>query len=170
MKDKLLIDEQRATTLFDAYCSSETNQGHYYVDFVPITFMNEDFAELADYLAINYKPDFAKKIIFIAFTILCYYDSAVFLPGDDYLEKYTNKDLRHTDLESIAKEIRDKIIKNRMGLYIFFQTEDKDHISVMSIEDEYSTHFFGLSGEAQKMIEQLVTHQGLFFKKVKNID
>ena len=40
----------------------------------------------------------------------------------------------------------------------------------MSIEDEYSTHFFGLSGEAQKMIEQLVTHQGLFFKKVKNID
>ena len=103
MESKLIIDEQRATTLFDAYCSSETNQGHYYVDFVPITFMNEDFAELADYLAINYKPDFAKKIIFIAFTILCYYDSAVFLAGDDYLEKYTNKDLRHTDLESIAK-------------------------------------------------------------------
>lgn len=57
---------------------------HYLMLIVPITFMNEDFDELADYLAINYKPDFAKKIIFIAFTILCYYDSAVFSPGNDF--------------------------------------------------------------------------------------
>ncbi len=52
------------------------------LDFVPFTFPNEDFAELADYVDKNYKPVFAKKITFIAFAIIYNYDSRIFLDPD----------------------------------------------------------------------------------------
>ena len=86
-----------------------SHKDDYYIDFVPITFPNEDYSELSEYLNKDFKPHFAKKIIFIAFTILYYYDSHVFLDDTDQKPLYPkliNKDLRRIGLDKLAKLIK----------------------------------------------------------------
>ncbi|BDR60973.1 hypothetical protein [Lactobacillus xylocopicola] len=163
---------------------NEQNHNDYYIDFVPITFPNEDFAELADYLEKHYKPDFANKIVFIAFTIMHYYESYVSLviDGDEdeyendedyeatetdiYFSKLRYKDLRHLGLEELAKLISKMVIDNYRGINILFKNDDK--FSLMAIEDEYDTYFRNLSGNALKLVDQLVNHQGIYLKKAPN--
>ena len=159
-----------------------SHKDDYYIDFVPITFPNEDYSELADYLEKNYKSDFANKIVFIAFTILYYYDSQVFIDKWDkdtdprsltYLKKnkYTKpiypdlvfKDIRHVGLNAIATLIKMMVMENSKGINILFKNDGKT--SLMSIEDEYSTYFYNLTGKGLEIIDKLVEHQGLFLKK-----
>ena len=72
------------------------------LDFVPFIFPNEDFAELANYLDKNYKPDFAKKIAFIAFAIIYNYDSHIFL-DPDLATAYPGLDTLASLIESTKK-------------------------------------------------------------------
>ncbi|BDR60975.1 hypothetical protein [Lactobacillus xylocopicola] len=143
----------------------DQKQNDYYIDFVPITFPNEDFAELADYLENHYKPDFANKIVFIAFTIMHYYESYVFLDNtaeEPIYPDLVNKDLRHMGLDELSKLIHKIIIENWSGLYIIFKNENQ--ISTMRISDEYDTSFRNLSGNALALVKQLVRQQGIYLK------
>lgn len=159
-----------ANKIKDKLLNTEINpKNYYYIDFVPITFPNEDYSELSEYLNKDFKPHFAKKIIFIAFTILYYYDSHVFLDDTDekpLYPKLINKDLRRIGLDKLAKLIKKIIIENWSALYIIF--DDGNQISIMVIEDGYDTYFKNLSKSSFKMIDQLVSHQGLFLKKYIN--
>lgn len=142
------------------------NKDSYYVDFVPITFQNADFAELADYLEKHYKKDFAKGIIFTAFTILYYYESVVYLDNDCDDPVYPDlidDDLKELELDSLAELIQEVIMENWSGLTILFKNDGK--YSLMQIKDGCDVYFGNLSGEALKIVDQLITQQGLYLKK-----
>ncbi|BDR60976.1 hypothetical protein [Lactobacillus xylocopicola] len=137
----------------------DKDQGNYYADFVPISFPDtapEEYAELADYLEKHYKPDFAEKIIFIALTIRYYYPTNIFLDG-------SSEDKRNILPEELADLIREMIIDNRIGLNILFKNADQ--YSLMRIEDGYDTIFCSLAGEGLSVVEQSLSHQGLFLKQ-----
>lgn len=52
---------------------------YYIVDFVPFIFPNEDYAKFESYLDKNYKKYFSKKIIFVLYSLMFYYDSHLYL-------------------------------------------------------------------------------------------
>lgn len=144
------------------------DQDSYMIDFVPFTFSNEDYFDLEIFLDKHYKADFAKKIIFIAFSVMYYYDSQAYIDRDfsnpDF-EKYKNKDLRHYDLEEL-NELITTIIMEGYGfdfdvIFKHYNTE-----SMMCIADDYSVYFFNLNGDAYDTIKQMINHAGLYLKLI----
>lgn len=79
----------------------------YYVDFVPFTFPDRNYAELDDYLETHYKETSAKKIIFIAFSLMYYYDCHVYL-DEKMSESFSN--FKKKDLRNIGLDILDAFI------------------------------------------------------------
>lgn len=139
----------------------------YLVDFVPFTFPNEDYFELEKFLEKSYKSKYAEKIVFIAFTLMYYYDCSVFLDNDVEDSIYPdllNKDLRKIGLDKLESIIKTVIIEDYSALNVVIN-HDNTH-SLMRIEDGYQTVFFNVLGKDLKIIKELVTHQGLFLKKV----
>ncbi|MPW14624.1 hypothetical protein [Lactobacillus helveticus] len=138
----------------------------HYVDFVPFTFPDRNYAELDDYLETHYKETYAKKIIFIAFSLMYYYDCHVYL-DEEMSESFSNfkkKDLRNIGLDILDAFIHKLVVENRSGLNIIITHADNTH-SLMRIKDGYQTLFFNINGECLNIIKQLVDHQGLFLKK-----
>lgn len=144
------------------------NKRGYYVDFVPFVFQNENYTELENFLDKDYKKQYAKKIEFIAFSLMYYYDCHVYL--DDELEdnpflEYRQKDIRNIGLDKLDILIKKMIIENYAGLNIIIDNHDATY-SLMRIEDGYQTLFFNISGECLDNVKQLVNHQGLFLKQL----
>ncbi|BDR60974.1 hypothetical protein [Lactobacillus xylocopicola] len=140
---------------------------NYLIDFVPVTFQNDDFNDLAAYLEIHFKPDFVKKITFIAFTIMHYYESYVFLDNHDVEPLYPeliNKDLRHLGIEALAKLINKIVIENWSSINILFKNDGK--LSLLRIEDGLDSYFFNLSAGTLEVAKSLVTQQGLYLKLI----
>ena len=75
-----------------------------------------------------------------------------------------NKDLRNLELEKLANIIDSLIIDDYSGLNILFK--DKDHFSLLRIEDGFDTYLFDIEGHTHKNIESLVEHQGLYLKSI----
>lgn len=167
------MNAKEADQIIERFLGEEkTNGNDYIIDFVPITFpdadYNKDYPEFQEYLDKHYKSDFAEKIIFIAFTIIFYYDSSIWFDdtfSGTRFDKLQHKDLRYIGLEKLAKIIRILIMENRTGLNILFKNNDQ--ISLFRIEDGYDKSFFNLSDEAVPMIKSLVDHEGLYLKKIK---
>lgn len=139
----------------------------YLVDFVPFTFPNEDYFELEKYLEKSYKSKYAEKIVFIAFTLMYYYDCSVFLDNDVEDSIYPdllNKDLRNIGLDKLEDIIKTIIVDNYSALNIIINHDNVN--SLMRIEDGYQTLFFNITGKDLEVIKELVNHQGLFLKKV----
>lgn len=151
--------------LIDSIMNNETTA--YLVDFVPFTFPNEDYFELEKFLEKSYKSKYAEKIVFISFTLMYYYDCSVFLDNDVEDSIYPdllNKDLRKIGLDKLENIIKTIIVEDYSALNIIIKNNDA--YSLMRIEDGYQTLFFNVSGKDLKIIKELVTHQGLFLKKV----
>lgn len=157
------MQAQKAYKIIDTLRFKKPN-GNYYLDFVPFTFPNEDYSELADYLDKTYKPDFAKKITFIAFAIIYNYDSHIFLDPElaSSYPDLASRDLRHEDLGTLASLIEKMIIDNYSAINIMFKHHGE--YSLMRVADEYDTSFFNLTGQKFKMIKSLVDRQGLYLK------
>lgn len=142
----------------------------YMVDFVPFTFPNEDYFDLEIFLDKHYKADFAKKIIFIAFAVMYYYDSQAYIDRDfsnpDF-EKYKNKNLRHNDLEKLNKLLTTIIMEGYMiDFNVIFKHGNTE--SMMCIAGDYSVYFFNLTGDTYDKIKQMVDHAGLYLKSLDN--
>lgn len=144
----------------------------YMVDFVPFTFPNEDYFDLEIFLDKHYKADFAKKIIFIAFAVMYYYDSQVYFNSiadvsNPIFEKYDGKDLRHNDLEELNKLINTIIMEGYGVDFDIIFKHDKTE-SMMCIAGDYSVYFFNLTGDAYNNIKQMIEHAGLYLKPIDN--
>lgn len=66
------------------------SQNNYYIDFSSLTFPNEDYFELEEFLDKYYKKDFSKKIKFIVLSIIYHYKSSIFLDIDVAKALYPN--------------------------------------------------------------------------------
>ena len=159
----------KKTNAFNVIDSILTNESEtYLVDFVPFTFPNEDYFELEKFLQKSYKAKYAEKVVFIAFTLMYYYDCSVFLDNDveeSIFSDLLNKDLRKIGLNKLEDIIKTIIIEDYSALNIIMKHDDT--YSLMRIEDGYQTLFFNISGKDLRIIKELVNHQGLFFKKVE---
>ena len=60
-----------------------------------------------------------------------------------------NKDLRNLELEKLANIIDSLIIDDYSGLNILFK--DKDHFSLLRIEDGFDTYLFDIEGHTHKV-------------------
>ena len=159
------MDSEKGFDLIDKMLEDSDNS--YYIDFVPFTFQSEDYSRLEAYLNKHYKLQFANKIKFITFAIIYYYDSYVYLDERVVNALYPdlkNKDLRILELEKLANIIDSLIIDDYSGLNILFK--DKDHFSLLRIEDGFDTYLFDIEGHTHKNIESLVEHQGLYLKSI----
>lgn len=159
------MDINKSFEIINSIINNET--AAYLVDFVPFTFPNEDYFELEKYLEKSYKSKYAEKIVFIAFTLMYYYDCSVFLDNDVEDSIYSdllNKDLRNIGLDKLEDIIKTIIVDNYSALNIIINHDNVN--SLMRIEDGYQTLFFNITGKDLELIRELVNHQGLFLKKV----
>lgn len=144
----------------------ESDDNNYFVDFVPFTFPNENYWELEEYLEDEYKSEYAKKITFVAFMLIYYYECNIFLDEVDLpiypdLEK---KDLRNIGLDKLEAIIQKMIVENYSGLNIIINHNENK--SLMRIEDGYNTIFFNIEGSCFNIVQQLINHQGIFLNKL----
>lgn len=160
------MNYQKAFKIIDELLDDEHGQ-NYMIDFVPITFKNEDYAELEEFLDKHYRSEFANKIVFIAFTILYFHKSYVYL-DEGYTEppyaNWEHQDLRQLDLEQLNSLIRKMIMDNYEGVNILF--ENNGTTSLMRFFGGYSVNFYNLPDKEVPMIKSLVNHQGLYLKTI----
>lgn len=160
------MNYKEAASIIDDLLENTKNR-NYYIDFVPFTFQNEDYAELEAYLNNHYKKVFAAKIKFIAFSLIYYYDSYIYLDqevADSLYPDLKDKDLRNIGLERLAGIIDKMIIDNYSGLSILLKVDD--HFSLLRIEDGFDTYLFNVDAKAYKNMNSLIDHQGLYLKTI----
>lgn len=143
----------------------QQSQNNYYIDFSSLTFPNEDYFELEEFLDKHYKKDFSKKIKFIVLSIIFHYKASIFLDNDVAKALYpnlANKDIRNIDLEELTSIIDKMILENYSALNILFSNGDTT--SLLRIEDGYDTYIFNLPDKEKTKIKELIDHQGLFLR------
>lgn len=145
-----------------------TKEKYYIVDFIPFSFPNEDYARFENYLDKNYKKQFSKKIIFILYSLMFYYNSHLYLEWDieepPFLQ-YHKKDLRNCDLDKLDELISNYILKNRDGIYLLFKNSENEN-SVMCVQGGYDVQFYNIKKKTKTYINELIKSQGLFLKGI----
>ena len=147
---------------------SFAEEKYYIVDFVPFTFPNEDYGILEEYLDKNYKKQFSKKIIFLLYSLMFYYDSHLYLEWEVQeppFPQFYRKDLRNYDLEKLDKLVSHYILENYDGIYLLFKNSENTY-SVMHIEGGYDIQFFGINAKTKRYVKDLIKSQGLFLKEI----
>lgn len=155
-------------TIENILSKSFTEEKYYIIDFVPFTFPNQDYANFEDYLDKNYKEEFSKKIIFVLYSLMFYYDSHLYLEWEveePPFPQYHKKDLRNYDLDKLDELISNYILKNRDGVYLLFKNSENEY-SLMHIQGGYDVQFYNVKNKTQGYIKKLIESQGLFIKEI----
>lgn len=151
--------------MYELIDSIHDSEDYCYIDFIPCEAPDVSFLELEEYFESTYLPLFAEKICRIALKLIYLYPCEIYVPKsyvsvDMEYEISFDVNIRNNTPAQLAFIIKNIVSRDVASMQILF-TEPQ---FLMSIDGEFSVSFHQPTKEVLKVIEQLVTQEGLFLK------
>lgn len=143
----------------------QESKNYYFIDYVPYNANNPNFLELEEYFEDTYLSEFAEKIVRIVLKVIYLYPCQIYLTTPNKIipeqEEFSfDVDIRNSTPEKIANAIRQVILKDFSSVQILFSNPE----FLVSISGEFSVTIYNPPKDMIILFEQLVNHEGLFFK------